>query len=69
MLQVISGLRILFSPYLPFSSQKLHGYLGFEDNVNQERWQQREVPSSKAPIPTPLFPKLDLPVTVWNLRQ
>jgi methionyl-tRNA synthetase len=65
MLQVISGLRILFSPYLPFSSQKLHGYLGFEDDVNQERWQQREVPAgTKLPIPTPLFPKLDLPVTV-----
>ena len=65
MLQVISGLRILFSPYLPFSSQKLHGYLGFESDVSQERWQQREVPAgTKLPIPTPLFPKLDLPVTV-----
>jgi methionyl-tRNA synthetase len=65
MLQVISGLRILFSPYLPFSSQKLHGYLGFEGDMSQERWQQREVPAgTKLPIPAPLFPKLDLPVTV-----
>jgi methionyl-tRNA synthetase len=65
MLQVISGLRVLFCPYLPFSSQKLHGYLGFEGDVSQERWQQREVPAgTKLPIPTPLFPKLDLPATV-----
>ncbi len=65
MLQVISGLRILFSPYLPFSSQKLHGYLGFEGNVSKECWQPREVPAgTKLPIPTPLFPKLDLPATV-----
>jgi methionyl-tRNA synthetase len=65
MLQVISGLRILFSPYLPFSSQKLHGHLGFEGDVSQERWQPKEVPAgTKLPIPTPLFPKLDLPATV-----
>lgn len=65
MLQVISGLRILFSPYLPFSSQKLHGYLGFEGDVSKERWQPREVPAGmKLPPPTPLFPKLDLPATV-----
>jgi methionyl-tRNA synthetase len=65
MLQVISGLHILFSPYLPFSSQKLHGYLGFEGDVSQEHWQLRKVPAgTKLPIPTPLFPKLDLPATV-----
>jgi methionyl-tRNA synthetase len=65
MLQVISGLHILFSPYLPFSSQKLHGHLGFEGDVSKERWQPREVPAgTKLPIPTPLFPKLDLPATV-----
>lgn len=65
MLQVISGLRILFSPYLPFSSQKLHGYLGFEDDASKEHWQPREVPAgTKLPMPTPLFPKLELPATV-----
>src|SRR5205814_9172648 len=34
MLQVLSGLHVLFSPYVPFSSQKLHGYLGFEGEVS-----------------------------------
>ncbi len=65
MLQIISGLRILLCPYLPFSSQKLHGYLGFEGDVSKEHWQPQEVPAgTKLPVPTPLFPKLDLPAAV-----
>ena len=65
MLQVLSGLRVLLYPYLPFSSQKLHGYLGFEGDVSQEKWQLREVPTgTKLPVPSPLFPKLELPQTV-----
>ncbi|HTK10791.1 MAG TPA: methionine--tRNA ligase [Ktedonobacteraceae bacterium] len=65
MLQVISGLHILFCPYLPFSSQKLHGYLGFEGNVDKESWSLREVPAGKKlPTPAPLFPKLEEPATV-----
>jgi methionyl-tRNA synthetase len=65
MLQVISGLHVLFCPYLPFSSQKLHGYLGFEGDVSKEGWQPREVlAGTKLPAPIPLFPKLELPATV-----
>src|SRR5205807_1271126 len=44
MLQVISGLRVLFCPYLPFSSQKLHHFLGFEGQVDKVRWGLAEVP-------------------------
>jgi methionyl-tRNA synthetase len=32
-LTVISGLRTAFYPFLPFSSQKLHEYLGFEERL------------------------------------
>jgi methionyl-tRNA synthetase len=65
MLQVISGLRILFCPYLPFSSQTLHGYLGFEGEVEKESWKLREVVvGKKLPTPAPLFPKLEELVTV-----
>jgi methionyl-tRNA synthetase len=32
-LTVISGLRTALYPFLPFSSQKLHEYLGFEGKV------------------------------------
>jgi methionyl-tRNA synthetase len=62
-LQVISGLRILFCPYLPFSSQTLNEYLGFEGDVSQLPWRQQEVPAGiTLPKPSPIFPKLDIPV-------
>jgi methionyl-tRNA synthetase len=65
MLQVISALHVLFCPYLPFSSQKLHGYLGFEGDVSKESWQLRNVAAGvKLPTPAPLFQKLDAPVAV-----
>jgi methionyl-tRNA synthetase len=65
MLQVISGLHVLFSPYLPFSSQKLHHLLGFEGDVSAGRWRSSEVPAGiTLPVPTPLFPKLEVLVTV-----
>ena len=60
MLQVISGLHTMFAPYLPFSSQQLHGYLGFEGDVNTMPWNQEPVPANvKLPTPAPLFPKLE----------
>jgi methionyl-tRNA synthetase len=65
MLQVLSGLRVLFSPYLPFSSQKLHHYLGFEGDVSAGSWRPTEVPAAtKLPVPAPLFPKLEELATV-----
>ena len=33
MLRVIDSLKILFCPFLPFSSQKLHGFLGHEGSL------------------------------------
>jgi methionyl-tRNA synthetase len=60
MLQVLSGLRVLFCPYLPFSSQKLHHFLGFEGDVNTVSWRLERVPDGiKLPVPAPLFPKLE----------
>ncbi len=65
MLQVISGLHVLFSPYLPFSSQKLHSYLGFEGDVSKGHWRLENVPAGIAlPTPAPLFPKIEEPAVV-----
>ncbi len=65
MLQVISALRVLFYPYLPFSSERLHGYLGFEDDISHLGWHSQTVPAGKKlPTPAPLFPKLEEPVRV-----
>ncbi len=60
MLQVLSGLHIMLWPYLPFSSEKLHHYLGFEGDVHTAHWHPTEVPAGlKLPTPSPLFPKLE----------
>jgi methionyl-tRNA synthetase len=65
MLQVLSGLRVLFCPYLPFSAQKLHGYLGFEGDASKVTWKLEPVPAGVTlPAPVPLFPKLEEPATV-----
>lgn len=62
MLQVISSLHMLLYPYLPFSSQKLHGYLGFTGEVSQGNWRLEEVPAGiTLPTPAPLFPKIEEP--------
>jgi methionyl-tRNA synthetase len=57
---VLSALRILFYPFLPSSSQKLHEYLGFEGNVEDDSWQLRLPPTGQhLKKPEPLFKKLD----------
>lgn len=57
---VISTLRTAFYPFLPFSSQKLHEYLGYEGKVEDDGWKLRmpKVGSQLLP-PKPLFAKLD----------
>ncbi len=64
MLQVLNGLKVLFSPYLPFSSQKLHELLGYAGSVSECRWEPATIASGqKLPPPTPLFAKFDSPTT------
>jgi len=36
-LRVIDSLKLLFAPFLPFSSQKLHEYLGYDNNLFGEQ--------------------------------
>ena len=62
MLQVLNGLKVLFAPVLPFSSQQLHTLLGFQGDVMSSRWEPQPVPAGQSlPIPMPLFAKFDLP--------
>jgi methionyl-tRNA synthetase len=59
-LNVISQLRTMLYPFLPFSSQKLHGYLGFEGKVEDYGWSWQDLPAGqKLGEPEPLFTKLD----------
>ncbi len=57
---VISSLKTMLYPFLPFSSQRLHEYLGFEGRVEDAGWELRfPPPGQKIPVPEPLFFKLD----------
>jgi methionyl-tRNA synthetase len=57
---VLSALKTMLYPYLPFSSQKLHQYLGFEGTIESAGWKfQLPITGNKLPAPQPLFVKLD----------
>ncbi len=57
---VLSYLRTALYPFLPFSSQKLHEYLGFEGKVEDYGWEPTvPQPGQKLLAPQPLFSKLD----------
>jgi len=59
-LYVISCLKTVIYPFLPFSSQKLHEYLGFEGRVEDYGWKPcPPAPGQKLLSPNPLFSKLD----------
>ena len=59
-ISVLSCLKTVLYPFLPFSSQKLHNYLGFKGNVADSGWQFVPPPSGqKLQPPEPLFVKLD----------
>lgn len=59
-LNIISCLKTMFTPFLPFSSEKLHHYLGLEGSAMASGWRwERPVPGKKLPPPEPLFLKLD----------
>ena len=57
---VISCLRTVLYPFLPFSSQRLHEFLGFEGSVAGDGWRLRvPEPGQRLLPPQPLFTKLD----------
>ena len=57
---VLAGLSVALYPFLPFSSQKLHEYLGFEGDIQDGGWQLvMPAPGQKLLPPEPLFAKLD----------
>ncbi|MBI4302756.1 MAG: methionine--tRNA ligase [Chloroflexi bacterium] len=57
---VISCLKTMFYPFLPFSSQKVHEYLGFQGRVEQDGWQLHIPPAGQQLLlPQVLFTKLD----------
>ena len=59
-LQIIANLKTMLYPFLPFSSQKLHEYLGFTGSIEDYGWNWQELPPGQKLLPPqPLFSKLD----------
>jgi methionyl-tRNA synthetase len=59
-LTVISGLKTVLYPFMPFTSQKLHILLGFSGKVEEDGWCfTPPVAGCTLPEPQPLFSKLD----------
>ncbi|MBW3659862.1 MAG: class I tRNA ligase family protein, partial [Actinobacteria bacterium] len=62
-LQAISAGVLAFAPFTPFSSQRVHAWLGGGSaGLDGHGWARREVPVGTAlGEPTPLFPRVELP--------
>jgi methionyl-tRNA synthetase len=59
-ISVISCLKTVLYPFLPFSSQKVHEFLGFEGTVEDDGWRlHAPPPGQKLREPKPLFTKLE----------
>jgi len=59
-LTIIAQLKTMLYPFLPFSSQKVHEYLGFDGNVADYGWKPHPPqPGQRLREPKPLFTKLD----------
>ncbi len=59
-INVISRLKTMLYPFLPFSSQKVHDYLGFDGEMEKAKWKPQPVAAGqKLREPKPLFTKLD----------
>jgi methionyl-tRNA synthetase len=61
LLYLINSLKVLFAPFLPHTSRKLHELLGFSDALEQRGWVAEPVPAGQSlPKPSPLFVKLEV---------
>jgi methionyl-tRNA synthetase len=60
-LQAIAGLVVAFAPFLPFSSERVNGWLGRTTTVTDGGWRRTEVPAgTRLGEATPLFAKIEV---------
>ena len=66
---VINALKVALYPFLPFSSQRIHEYLGLAGDVSGEGWGARR-PEAGSPLgqPEPLFRKIDTTASATALE-
>jgi methionyl-tRNA synthetase len=69
-LSIITQLKTVLYPFMPFSSQKVHEFLGFEGDVSSCGWKWQDLPRGQ-PLrqPKPLFSKLDESIIEEETRR
>ncbi|MGQ9545643.1 MAG: methionine--tRNA ligase [Dehalococcoidia bacterium] len=59
-LSALAALKTILYPFLPFSSERLHSFLGFDGSVKQAGWKVQLLrPGQRLRQPQPLFVKLE----------
>jgi len=60
-LSAINGLKTGFSPFLPFTSARVHALLGQMGALEDGGWERTELrPGTSLPTPDPLFAKIEM---------
>lgn len=69
-LNIVATLRTVFYPFIPFSSEKIHGLLGFDGDTKSDGWKMRDIEAGRPlPNPTPLFKKLDPEIVDLEIQR
>jgi methionyl-tRNA synthetase len=69
-LSVINALKVAFYPYLPFTSEQVHAYLGYESPLIDNGWRMTKLePGQTLREPKPLFKKLEAEVVEEEERR
>jgi methionyl-tRNA synthetase len=69
-LYAISCLKTALCPFIPFSSQQVHEYLGFKGRVEDYGWTPQElIPGQTLCQPQPLFKKLDESIIEEEMKR
>ena len=73
-IQALNCLKVMLAPYLPFTSQKVHEFLGFDGDVSAEPWDFDALVASikpGAPLrnPSALYTKLEVPEADQDSEQ
>ena len=71
-LHAIDSLKIIFSPFLPFSSEKLHKMLGFKGSVRDTNWTWDPYEIERNQVLgkiEPLFTKLDKKIIETEMQS
>ena len=73
-IRAINCLKVVLAPYLPFTSQKVHEFLGFDGDVSAEPWDFESAwnaiePGAALRNPSALYTKLDPVVAEQEAEQ